>query len=1465
MNQSSGLRTAHEISLATYIQRLINDAPNDQDVKTSFVEYFWGSVEQYYDEMRLRLLEYCKAEIKVPVTFESRVKSQRSIRKSIERREKAGELYDNLGEIIRDVHDLMGIRIIVDFTPHLEDVNKWVERTFRQDKKPNVFSAERESGHQWTAWFGAYQCWNHHISIIPGGSSDLEPYREVMFEIQITCLSERLYNKLAHPLLYKGAPGSISRKDEMVIDMAHSMSLCYSMCLLYFQDELQDPELINAMKQAASSSSPKINNGKDGSSHLIELMSQNKTFSPKIPLSFLKDGSLQKKINRQDLVSLLDFPHDELASKDMIWAQMRNIVEEAIHNANKPQIFLPEVPTARFDNKEIQESPRCHEGTRISILRDIESWINDTKTSETMLWLFGPAGTGKSTIACTVASQYESEDMLAASYFFRRGSEDSDRNGTARLFPTIANQLAVYIPRFRVLLAHSLKQSHCKPEETKDRGLEKQFDMLIQKPLSGLHMKGNKRNVIVIDALDECNEIGNIRHVVELFSSLRGPAQSWLRVVFTSREAIPIRITFQTLHYISLPLQGGSVEETERDIEKYLETNLARIKTEKSIEGEWPQRCDLEALVRRATSPSPLFIYAATFLRYIHNEQGTKDTIRLFQRWMRQCDQKMSQLGALYRPILEDALPSHHGNNDDDDDCDDDGESDLMKFLAAIACAVTPLSTKAWSAFLSISLNSIKHWLGNLHPVLHQPGDHDESIKIIHDSFRDYLLSKKGPGESRFRQDFFGSHFKLAEECVKRLSQTNSPFAPLSLIQDVHKPQDLGMEQHDRAVFNLRTCINDDLKYACRHWCQHWLESTKFDNAVCGKMESFIRQHIISWVEILAIMYEYKEALYAIYRLRKKVMEFNGQRSSPLSDVLTDVQTFLVGQEDILAEYPLQTCLSALAFWPSNSQIKPAPFATQLHFIRNSMGEPSQWLPQLKQVIHGHRDNSCFAVSVHDQILLQHNYHGLELWDAREGVCLRKYTLLEGEIIDVAFCQDGKSFVSICSQGQIVVWDTETGCRRSQSKFEGLIVKVAISAVQSLLVVVSEASSQDGLARLGLWDFEGEKDLGELNCGRRRIYDFADIVLSPDGTKVAVHMWSDKVFVWDTITKVCYRSLDLRFEFSGPCICFSACGEWLVAATNRNSLTWWKFKSDICQTVSLPSGYIGKAIKAISFLPRTNDFLVMDWSTTNSGSKTFHRPGQIKAIALSSNNRTVATSSDNHTLLLWDLQSKKGSLDLSKRGDLAAETMTFSPDGKFLAVLSGNRFEVWRIDIDSKPILKLDSLLPDFSQVDDHSVSISGGGTFSKILIQPLTPGEGMSLTLSGDGTEWNMETEIRLWREGRWALAERSISCSREWISYTDCEGFTRDFFHIPYRHLNQQLACNGNMVVMGNFDGELAMLDFDLELLEQYSQDLSNLEQLKDRSPYISDLEDSVEYSQVKLNVEDSYSILRFLQSEN
>src|SRR5271163_4456842 len=73
-------------------------------------------------------------------------------------------------------------------------------------------------------------------------------------------------------------------------------------------------------------------------------------------------------------------------------------------------------PTRAFHNlSERYDPPRCHPSTRIAVLQHIMTWINDLQKLYLFMWLYGPAGAGKSAIAQSIAELCHGANLLAAS------------------------------------------------------------------------------------------------------------------------------------------------------------------------------------------------------------------------------------------------------------------------------------------------------------------------------------------------------------------------------------------------------------------------------------------------------------------------------------------------------------------------------------------------------------------------------------------------------------------------------------------------------------------------------------------------------------------------------------------------------------------------------------------------------------------------------------------------------------------------------------------------------------------------------------------------------------------------------------------------------------------------------------------------------------------------------------------
>ena len=90
---------------------------------------------------------------------------------------------------------------------------------------------------------------------------------------------------------------------------------------------------------------------------------------------------------------------------------------------------------AFYDSDDRPDPPKCHPKTRVAVINKIIDWANGKiDTNAFMLWLYGPAGAGKTAIARKVAEIFAEHGLLLASFLFFRS--DSQRN---TMKPLVAN------------------------------------------------------------------------------------------------------------------------------------------------------------------------------------------------------------------------------------------------------------------------------------------------------------------------------------------------------------------------------------------------------------------------------------------------------------------------------------------------------------------------------------------------------------------------------------------------------------------------------------------------------------------------------------------------------------------------------------------------------------------------------------------------------------------------------------------------------------------------------------------------------------------------------------------------------------------------------------------------------------------------------------------------------------------
>src|SRR5277367_638703 len=138
---------------------------------------------------------------------------------------------------------------------------------------------------------------------------------------------------------------------------------------------------------------------------------------------------------------------------------------------------LPHAPQAAFNSSDKQHDPLCLQNTRVDILKEIRAWA-DRQDERSIFWLNGLAGTGKSTIARTIAREYYGGKRLGASFFFSRGGGDVSHAG--KFFTTIAVQLADKSPSLKRYICEAIAEH----SDIGSQALRDQWHQLILEPLS---------------------------------------------------------------------------------------------------------------------------------------------------------------------------------------------------------------------------------------------------------------------------------------------------------------------------------------------------------------------------------------------------------------------------------------------------------------------------------------------------------------------------------------------------------------------------------------------------------------------------------------------------------------------------------------------------------------------------------------------------------------------------------------------------------------------------------------------------------------------------------------------------------------------------------------------------------------------------------------------------------------------
>ena len=516
---------------------------------------------------------------------------------------------------------------------------------------------------------------------------------------------------------------------------------------------------------------------------------------------------------------------------------------------------MPFAAHATFDSSSTEDDSDCLPNTRVDVLQQIRTWA-DGDDERYIFWLCGWAGTGKSTIARTVAREYASKGRLGASFFFSRGK--GDVHDASMFVTSIAVQLAQSSKALRDLIYEAILSKPGIVSKT----LRDQWQKLILEPLSKLEAGlVPKPVVIVIDALDECDGENDIQQVVQLLADAQVLRTVRFRVFITSRPEIPIRHGFSEIsdaHHRDFVLQDISKSIVEHDIHVFLETKFKTIRQKWGINPNWPSEHDIRRLV---LSAGGLFIWAATACRFIwQGRQLAARRLSILLQSGSSINKPEEQLNKIYTTVLKNSV----GHDYEDQEREDLSQM-LRQILGSIVILFSSLSTISLARLLDTHEEEVDQTLVDLHSILDIPKDPSCPIRLHHPSFRDFLLDEKRCSDTHFLVDEKKAQGVLADRCIRLMADPKN-----GLRRDIcglHAPGALAREVHGNL---MERRLPPELQYACRYWVQH-LQRSEFQLCDDGQVHLFLRQHLLHWLELLSLIGKTSEGVHAIILLESMV------------------------------------------------------------------------------------------------------------------------------------------------------------------------------------------------------------------------------------------------------------------------------------------------------------------------------------------------------------------------------------------------------------------------------------------------------------------------------------------------------------------------------------------------------------------------------------------------------------------
>ncbi|CAE6535674.1 unnamed protein product, partial [Rhizoctonia solani] len=979
------------------------------------------------------------------------------------------------------------------------------------------------------------------------------------------------------------------------------------------------------------------------------------------------------------------------------------------HLLDYPPAGLPPIPYCYYVTYtgKAKRGP-CAINTRVDVLNQLYGWT-ESSNSGSLYWINGMAGTGKTAIAYSLCQKLDDSRKLAASFFCSRWLPECRQSSL--IIPSISFQLARFSTPFRSALSGVLKDSGW---DLNKHSPDLQFKFFIYQPLLQVEHTLPNHLVVVIDALDECEDKDGTIQLLEVLLTSVSESDLPIKFVLSSRPEPEIQGPMRKQKN-----QGTScvtLHELDRhavkaDIKTYLSI-LAPLASFPRI--QQPPEDIIMALVERTGG---LFIYAATIISYITDGPGAFATDRRAGRLVDVLESSDTWEGHYYRRIDRMYTLIFQAGFDK---LGEEVRSDTLEVLYTILSSPEALTINMVARQPGLSSERVSAALRPFWSVLHV-FEGSGTIFMLHPSFSEYMLDPSRSGEYCCNPKIYTQ--TMAHRCFRILREVQPQFnicrLRSSYVPDNKVP---GLEVRANNV------ISATILYAAQKWVTH-LRTSLIDvlHNLLVDLEEFLSIRLLLWMEVMnlkGLAHTMPSIIWQAKEWAESIVDCSAELRALIYDAWQFTLTFSLGA---VSNSTPHIYTSMLPFWPRFSPISRCytTGAQRIVGIKGTAANQRQhsllaiwnfstttrspvYSPDGTQIAVGVGHNVLLLSALTGQAMLppleghtgavvsvQFSPDGsrivsgsldktIRLWSTKNGETLigplGGQTALVGSIV---FSPDGTLIISGSPDDNVSVWDTRSGERLLGPLTGNNVGVVSIKYLSNGQCVAFGIS--DGSAVL--WDTHNEQVLTTLPPD---IYNvtFSSADISSDGMRVATASNGGGVYVWDLKTgqatlgplRAIEASTGGRNCPQATSVSFSPDSLWLASSMSDRNIYLWD-----AQTGGIVLGPLEghtDNITSLSFSPDCaylvsgsydNTLLLWNVRTTKTQTESFHgHTGSVTSVGFSPDSTRIVSGSSDRTLCVWDTENGEMITDPFENGCSSKTLIAYSPDGTRIISHSAN-------------------------------------------------------------------------------------------------------------------------------------------------------------------------------------------------